>query len=174
VLIGFVDPIHALNMPHILQYSSFSAGPRLAMSPGWLNVIAALHVRHAAVSKARPRERPAACVQPSELGALAHGVVERVKKVSFPVVHLAPHYVRRTMPSPVAGCHAFLAAGPEPVSFNPKSPQLLLLACRQASGLVLGARLAVDVHPVRVDVTSVYTGAPRLHLLWDLPMLGTR
>ena len=98
-------------------------------------------------------------MQPSELAALGASAAERTKKVNYPIVHLTPHFIRRTMPSAVAGCQLFLVAGPEPVSYNPKAPQLLLLTCRQATGIVLGSRLTVEVQSIRVDITSVYTGA---------------
>lgn len=101
----------------------------------------------------------AAALQASELGSLASNVSERSKKFNFPVVHLAPHYVRRTMPSPAAGCQLFIVAGPEPLSHNPKAPQLLLLACRGAASIMMGPKLVLEVLPIRVDTTSVYTGA---------------
>ena len=101
-------------------------------------------------------------MQPSELAALGASAAERTKKVNYPVVHLTPHFIRRTMLSAVAGCQLFLVAGPEPVSYNPKAPQLLLLTCRQATGIVLGSRLTVEVQSIRVDVTSVYTGASQM------------
>jgi hypothetical protein len=98
-------------------------------------------------------------MQPSEVSTFAQNVIERTKKVAFPILHIAPHYIRRTMPSAVSGCHVFIIAGPEPLSHNPKAPHLVLLACRQAASLMLSARLSVEVHPVRVDTTSVYTSA---------------
>lgn len=100
-------------------------------------------------------------VQPSELSSLGASAAARIKKVNYPIVHLTPHFVRRTMPSAVAGCQLFLVAGPEPVSYDPDAPQLLLLTCRQATGIVLGSRLTVEVQTIKVDITSVYTGAAR-------------
>ena len=93
---------------------------------------------------------------------------ERSKKFGFPVVHLAPHYIRRTMPSPAAGCQLFIVAGPEPLSLNPKSPQLFLMACRGSAGIMIGPKLALEVMPIRVDTTSMYTGAACLSSLRSL------
>jgi hypothetical protein len=158
--------------------------PCSQMSPMWLLAVAHagseakirvlditdLVVRIEINSRGPPAPAPLA-----DLANVAANVMERSKKFNFPVVHLAPHYIRRTLPSAAAGCPLFVVAGPEPLSHNPKAPQLLLLACRGPSSII-GPKLNLEVIPIKVDVISVYTaffeasGAPEVE---PIRMSGT-
>jgi hypothetical protein len=179
----------AVQLPHrdrepLQPVACMALSPCNHMSPMWLLCVA--HAGNEAkvrvlditdlVARIQITSHESSAPMPlSEVGSLAANVIERSKKFNFPVIHVVPHYIRRTLPSAAAGCHLFVVAGPEPLSHNPKAPQLLLLACRGPTSII-GPKLTVEAIPVRVDITSVYTaffeasGAPEVE---PIRMSGT-